>query len=102
MFEIVLSEVETGNFVGRVVNVSEDGLQIVREKPLSQGTLLYLRVDLPSEFCGLNELTFHAQVRWCRPEEDQRQIGVGLQILDINDEHRRVFRELMRLTCFRR
>jgi hypothetical protein len=100
VFEIIVSEVETGGFVGRVANVSEDGLHIVRQEPLPENTLLYLKVDLPAEFCGFTELTFHAQVRWCEPDEDPRQTGVGLQILDLNDDHKRVFRELMRLACF--
>lgn len=104
IFHTNVRDTETGETLGRVINISQDGLAIARQDALADGRVLDVVMELPYRIEGRNELRFRAQVRWSAASADpeQTQTRVGLFILDDDETRRQIFEELRMSCCFNR
>lgn len=83
----------TDQLAGYLVNLTAEGVMLVCEDPLEVGTILKLRMLLPSKIIGSRHVAFDAQVIWCREHTSSGFHETGFQLLEIpEDEIERVKR----------
>jgi hypothetical protein len=77
---------KTGRLVGYMADLTTGGALMIADRALPIGTMLYLRMDLPSGFANKDHLEFNAKVVWHRPDDDPDFYKTGLQLLEIEWE----------------
>lgn len=100
VFSAKVWDADTGEVIGSVVNISQDGLAIVRKSALEADRVLNLVMELPYRIEGRNQLSLRAQVRWSSDGGAAAGTRVGLFILDADPVRHQIFEELRRNACF--
>ena len=95
-------EAGTGRIVGRLVDVSEHGIAIMRETALPSEAVLNLEMELPYEMHGHDTLRFRAEVRWSGPFVNPEYVRVGLHIVECDNDLHSILQTLMHEACFER
>lgn len=71
----------TGALIGRLVDISENGIKMVTNEPLEAGESHDLRLTLPEPIArGSGSIAFEAVTRWCREDSNPNLYNVGLEI----------------------
>ena len=86
----------TQKVLGRIGNISSDGILLVCEEEFTKHRLLELSIRLPRPIRGHEDLEFNAEVKWCSPIENTGLMGCGLYFRHVNDEEMEIFEELIR------
>jgi hypothetical protein len=85
----------TGALLGRLVDISEDGIKMVTNEPLEAGRIHDLRLSLPEPIArGTETIPFQAVTRWCRQDTNPQLYNVGLQIKTAPDSFTAALRDL--------
>ncbi len=63
-------EEETKNFVGRLIDITADGMMLESEKPIEVKKGYRLSMELPNSFVRKPKIIFDAKSVWCRKEGD--------------------------------
>ncbi|MEJ2200372.1 MAG: PilZ domain-containing protein [Desulfuromonadaceae bacterium] len=84
IFYLEAVDVETDQEIGRVVDMTPDGLMIINKDPLAINRIYHLKIKLPKELAGDTELYFKAECRWCRQSINDQFFDAGLRITDIS------------------
>jgi hypothetical protein len=85
----------TNRPLGRVVDVTAEGLMLVTEKPLEVGQAYALRLNLPIMIHFRSEVDLDAVVRWTSPDTNPRFHRAGFQFTDIDGEDGLLLEEVM-------
>jgi hypothetical protein len=70
--------------IGRVVNISSDGLMILSEEPMLAGSVLKMNMTLPF---GDSKVSFQAEVVWSSEATQPDSYWSGLHITEISPEN---------------
>ncbi len=81
--------------VGHLMDISQSGLMILSDEPVAVNEEYRLRMHLPWEMGGSEEIIFGATSRWCRPDENPDFFLTGFQIQDLDNEAERLIRYLI-------
>lgn len=68
VFYLRVFDGQSPTIVGHVVDISRRGLMLVCDEPVEKGRALTLRMKLPKEQAGRQEILFDAVCRWCRQD----------------------------------
>jgi hypothetical protein len=79
-------DVMTGELVGQVANVSENGLLMLARAPMREDCLFQLRFSLPSREEGYIPVDVGVHLLWSREALASGQSWVGARFLSITDE----------------
>jgi len=79
IYYLQVRDEKSSDAVGRLVDISDEGLMIVTSKSMQRGAVhaLNLSVDEADE-----PIHFRAETRWCRPDANPSLYMVGLHVLD--------------------
>ncbi len=83
---------EGDDFLGFVIDISQTGVMILSEAPMSQGRIYALRMKLPPDMrnSGNREyLEFNAACKWSRPDEDNKEFFLNGFEMENLSEHTR-------------
>lgn len=84
-------ERKTGMNIGRLINISQEGVKLASKEILAVGRRYEMGMILPEPLEGSNTLSFDARVVWSRPaEEVAGEYHAGLQIIDIGKNDSRI------------
>ncbi len=81
--------------VGHLMDISQNGLMILSDEPVAVNEDYRLRMHLPWEMAGSEEIIFGATSRWCRADENPEFFLSGFQIQDIDQDAERLIRHLI-------
>ncbi len=81
--------------VGHLMDISQNGLMILSDEPVAVNEDYRLRMHLPWEMAGSEEIIFGATSRWCRADENPEFFLSGFQIQDIDHDAERLIRHLI-------
>ena len=82
---------QTGTFLGRLVNLSEEGFMLLGPQPINENNILQLSLEFDSGAGATNPILVGAESLWCHSSNDQAQYWTGFFIIDISDkDHERV------------
>lgn len=74
--------------LGHLMDISSEGLMLLSDSPVEVNEEYRLRMRLPKEVSGSDEIVFGAVSRWCRQDENPDFYVIGFQIQDMDDETR--------------
>lgn len=82
-------------FIGRLMNMSVDGLMLISEDRNEAGRLFHCRMALPEKIDGHNQITFDATSAWCRLNQNINMYETGYKFENISKNCRAVVKVLM-------
>lgn len=86
----------TGRNLGRLANISMEGLKLASREEVSVGSRHLISMVLPETLAGSNTLSFDAQVMWCRAAEDTPgEFRAGFRIIRIGENDQRILVQLL-------
>lgn len=71
--------------MGHLMDISADGLMLLSDGPIEVNGEYRLRMRLPKEVSGSNEIVFGAVSRWCRQDDNPDFYVTGFKIQDMDD-----------------
>ncbi len=75
---------DTLQSLGRLVDITGEGLMLVSEKSLETGLRLPVRLEFPVEIDGETHLDLTVMSVWCRKDKNPDLWGIGLQMIETN------------------
>lgn len=86
----------TGRNLGRLANISLEGLKLASREELHVGGRHLISMVLPETLAGSNTLSFDAQVVWCKAAEDTPgEYRAGFRIIRISENDLRILVQLL-------
>jgi hypothetical protein len=76
----------TGTIVGRVVNISAEGLMLLSEEPIVTGSVYQLKMELPSSESDSKSIAFGAEAVWSMEATQPESFWTGFRIIDISSD----------------
>jgi hypothetical protein len=95
VFYLKVTNTQTGEPIGRVVDMSADGLMVVTGKPMPVGQEYDLCVAIPDGDHGERRWQVHAESLWCRNEANPELMDVGFKLKKLTGHDRRTIASLM-------
>lgn len=86
VYHLKLDDVETGEVIGRVVDIHAEGLKISGNTKFDVGQRLECSLELPKEIFGRQKIRFSAQVLWCKPDINPDLTATGMLFVTIAAE----------------
>jgi len=84
--QLEVFELHTGQRLGRVVDLSEDGFMLFSDTPQAADELLECRLVTEHAVDGVCEVTLGADCLWSRPGADGQHCWAGFHIIDLADD----------------
>ncbi|MCU7877424.1 MAG: PilZ domain-containing protein [Candidatus Thiodiazotropha sp. (ex. Lucinoma kazani)] len=91
---LVVADQITGSHIGRVVNISAEGLMLLSEEPVITGSVYQLDLILTSQVNDSNKISFGAEAVWCTEASQPDSFWSGFHIIDIGSDEVLVIDEL--------
>ncbi len=70
----------SGRLIGHLVDLTREGVMILTADPVEVGAPFRLRLELPQEVDGQNDLLIEARSAWCRRDTNPDYWGVGFRL----------------------
>ena len=83
-FEVV--EKDSGASVGRIINISLEGLMLISTDRQVSDTVLDLRIKLPETIFGKNNIDCKAQCMWCKKNKNTDFYEAGFHLLELPED----------------
>ena len=90
-----ISDHLTRTLLGRVVNISTEGLMMLSDEAFTAGSIYQLDLKLPQPIRASSLVSFGAEAVWTTPSAQPGSHWTGFRIIDIADEDMRVIEELI-------
>ena len=75
---------ETEEFLGRLIDMSVNGIMIRAVQNMDVNSIYEFRIDLPTPIAGRHFLIFDAECVWCRDSaKSKNRYDVGFKIINI-------------------
>jgi len=81
----VLDE-ETGRILGRVVDITADGMMLVSRTEIAPGTQFDLRINLPVMVHHRTDVSVTARTVWCNSDANPSYFKVGFKFINLAGE----------------
>ena len=88
-------DTETGHFVGRVVDITADGMMLVAADQITIGRVIKLRVILPVMVQHKTDVVIEARAVWCEPDENPSFYKTGLHFENLPGEEGFLLEDVM-------
>jgi len=76
----------SNKIIGHLVNISAGGIMLVSEKPIKTNREYRLRIKLPKEVVGRDEITIDATSCWSKPDSNPDFFVNGFRITRLNSD----------------
>jgi hypothetical protein len=86
---------KTGDLIGNLVDLTSEGLQLISEKPIENGTLLEIRMEFPEPVDDQQELQLNAVAVWCDHQMDPDLFSVGCKLIPVTPTNVTIIRDLI-------
>jgi hypothetical protein len=77
---------DNGNELGRVVDITTEGMRLCGAEPIQTDRTLTFRLALPLASKGKSEIVFDAEIIWCRRAKNPRMYYTGIKLRDLSPE----------------
>lgn len=81
-----VSDQHTNAKLGKVVNISAEGLMLLSSEPIAAGSIYQLDLNLPRLINKHSKISFGAEVVWSTPAAQPGSYWTGFRIIDASDE----------------
>ena len=74
---------ESGRVIGRIVDITADGLMLVTHNRIESGRHFHLRIILPRMSDGKTDISVEAETIWCKQDKNPRYFQVGFRFINL-------------------
>lgn len=92
-FNLAVYDSDTGEMLGRLSDLTHEGLMVISSLPLAVDRIYNLRVELPEALDDAMALEFVARSCYCHPDINAEYHDTGFQIVDVSTAHIDTVRE---------
>jgi hypothetical protein len=85
----------TGLMIGYLVDLSEDGAQLVGSFPIKIHDVFQLRIDLPENFSSEEFLDIEAEAMWSQPDSDPEFYRTGMRLVNFPEANKDILQRLL-------
>jgi hypothetical protein len=89
----------TDRVLGRLANITEDGMMVVTDKPVIVYEIYHIRLTLPKPVNGTSSLDLQAQARWSKPDRNPRFRNAGFRFVQITEDDEELIRNVFNRFC---
>lgn len=86
---------DTDKVVGRLVDITPEGLMLICESKLKPDTAYRFYMTLPDGFDYKRHVEFDAVCRWCKPDVNQKYYDAGFHLTRIDRRDKTLILDLM-------
>ena len=86
IYYLKVTDQETGQIIGHAVNISNEGILLISEKPIKTGFLFQLKMFLPEKIGDSRHFEFSAVSKWSREDENPDFYNTGFQLNNVSTE----------------
>lgn len=86
---------ETGRVMGRVVDITADGMMLVSDRELVPGRQFHVRITLPVMAQDRTDVTVDARAVWCNQDTNPSFWKVGFKFLNLAGEEGYLLEDIM-------
>ena len=86
---------ETGNVLGRVVDITSDGMMTVTSSSVSPGQQFLVRLNLPVMVHNRSDVVVETEVVWCTRDKNPNFYRAGFKFLNLRGEDGFLLEEVM-------
>ena len=72
--------------IGKLANISEDGLMLLMTQPVTESTILQLSLEFVNMDGDKTPLHIGVESLWCNKGSDENQFWAGFYIIDISEQ----------------
>jgi hypothetical protein len=94
--DLVVYDVRTNQPIGRVENMTIEGVKLITEEPVEVQRVLYCKMELPKKILGRRQVTFDAECRWCKRNAETELYDTGYKLRNISASDKEVISQLVR------
>ncbi|MCL2845580.1 MAG: PilZ domain-containing protein [Chitinivibrionia bacterium] len=89
-------DTKTGKELGRIADITPEGLMLLSDKPLQQTKPYSIRILLDRKLfdAGLGNLDVDVNVRWSKPDANPSLTLTGLLFLDLDEKGKQIVKNL--------
>jgi hypothetical protein len=98
----VVLDAKSGEVMGRVANLTTDGLMLSSDRALAIDRSYSLQIQLPDEVAGRTQIELEARSLWSQRAVDPTYYATGFEILNLSDSDRHVIEVLIQDAVFQR
>ncbi len=77
---------ESGRVLGRVVDITADGMMLVTREEIAAGRYFQLRINLPVMVHHRTDISVDAKAVWCSPDTNPAYFKVGFKFANLAGE----------------
>ena len=91
-----LTDVDTGELIGHLVDISTGGFKLDSQKPLPLEKEYRFHLDLTSEVASKPFMVFKARSKWCQTDPfDPFVYNVGFELVEITQSDLDIFKRIV-------
>lgn len=79
-------DITSGKTLGRVVDITANGLKLVCNSPLDPGRAFQLRITLPVMVDNKTDIEVQAEIVWCKRDNNPKFFQIGLKFTNISGD----------------
>ena len=83
---IYVTDRQTGESLGQLVNISEEGFMLLGKQAVSEDSIFQLSLEFDNDSGSSSPIQIGVESLWCHESDDQTQFWSGFYIIDISDE----------------
>jgi len=83
---IHVTDRQTGETLGQLVNISEEGFMLLGTQAVTEDNIFQLSLEFDNESDNTSPILIGVESLWCHASDDQTQFWSGYYIIDISDE----------------
>lgn len=95
IYYLQILEPETGNVIGRLVDITTIGIMIISERALEPGRELTLRIALPEGFPKAKSIDISGESVWCHKDVNPDFYAIGFRITRLEEEVAQIIEALI-------
>ena len=81
--------------LGQVLDITEQGLNILSGDPIESGRMLSVLVELPETIYGKTRLALKVECRWCKPDINPSYYSIGFRFAQLTARELDLIRALI-------
>jgi len=87
-------------YVGRVVDMSAQGLMLIVDDDVRDGMALDICVELPDDLSDSNEFKLSVRCKWCKPDINKDYYVAGFEIVSMEEDVKIIAKALLEQYSF--
>ncbi|MFQ5677450.1 MAG: PilZ domain-containing protein [bacterium] len=79
-------EGETKKLLGRLINITPEGLMLESREPIETSKAFQLSMNLPGSLFGNSKISLEARSIWCRKDSQLQHYKAGFQLQNLDTQ----------------